>query len=69
MTQMPRSYRRQYLEQKIGLHNPGIGLCDVQTVANMRKAVQIELDRQDREYQTRQAKETLKMADELRKLF
>ena len=64
MSQMPRGYRKQLLENKLSyvLRNP---LADQSDVNAARKAVEATLDRQDIEFRNSQRQQTDRYMSEL----
>jgi len=64
MSQLPRWYRKQILENKLRkvLYNP---LTDVSDVQAAKKAIDKKLDQQDREYRYSQAAKTNRYLAEL----
>ena len=61
-----REYRRIQLTRKLFTGNPWVdGLLDQQDASNRRKAIEMKLDQQDREYQEQQRK---KVDNYMRKL-
>jgi len=64
MSQMPRWYRKQVLENKLRevLYNP---LSDVSDVQAAKKAINKKLDQQDRDYEYYQITKVNKYLDKL----
>lgn len=57
MSQWPREYRRMILKRKLFTGDPWKdGLMDTRDAFNREKAIELELNRQDREYQQQQNK-------------
>lgn len=66
MSQMPRWYRRQWYEHKLGLDSPNAGYIDQAEASAMRKAVNDQLDRDDRDFAQHQQQRTQHYSEQLK---